>query len=377
MKLKWEGREAVEHTKPVNELLEWIPIFKRSPLSLVDGDTNKYLDMIIRQSLSSDAEYIKDRLDIIVCTATKRYHLFQHQDVFKALVDALKLIVSDLQSLEATLRIKEYGESMWISFTLANYQLNEADRYPFILEVSGLNTIGAGKALDIRLSWYEPTYKIRIPYGMLSEHKVNFKKEHRKKEKEFDSDTFSDEIYSFLIKHFAQLSRERQLYNRWIAAEVSQKTLARWIDTVVEKKWKYEKAAIAYAIAIDGYDIKVKKSVSEDKDQEQGSEKKIPVPSKLTSDPSQLRYYVRKNKAPEKFAPARNVFDVSLILSWIISQQSTIPDQLKWIDIPILMEALVAEDKRLRFSLHVQPSLFNLIFLKIVRNPPTIKAKRV
>ena len=86
MKLRWEGREATEHTKPVNELLEWIPLFDRTPFKLHNGGTNQYLDMIIRQSLSTDAEYIKDRQDIPVCTATHQYHLFQHRDVFKALV---------------------------------------------------------------------------------------------------------------------------------------------------------------------------------------------------------------------------------------------------------------------------------------------------
>lgn len=347
MKLRWEGREATEHTKPVNELLEWIPLFDRMPFKLHNGGTNKYLDMIIRQSLSTDAEYIKDRQNIPVCIATKQYHLFQHRDVFKAIVSALRLVVSDIHSLNATLKITEYGESMWISFTLANYQLNEADRFPSRLEVSGLNTIGAGKALDIRLSWSEPTYRTRIPYGMLSAQEVNFKKIRRKKEKELDSDTFSNDIYSFLRTHLEYISGERESYNRWKAAEVNQRTLARWIDTVVQKKWNYEIAARAYHITIEGYDIQVKTLESDDR--EQDSRKKIPPPSELTPNSSQSRYYVLKNKAPEDFAPARNAFDVSLILGWVLSQQRTIPFQLKWIDISYLMEELVTMDESLRF----------------------------
>ena len=257
MKLKWEGREAFVYTKPVNELLDWIPHFIRYQWGLHNGGTNKYLDVIVRQALRNDGEYVKDRQNIPVCTATKQYHLFQHRDVFKALVNVLELFVSDIQSHKATLKIKEYGESMWVSFTLANYQLNEADRLPFLLEVSGLNTIGAGKALDIRLSWYEPTYKTRFPFGMLSSHKVNFKKEHRKKTKNLDTDTFTHEIHSFLLTHLDHISGERELYSRWKAAEVSQPTLARWIDTVVQKKWNYVMAARAYNIAIEGYDIQV------------------------------------------------------------------------------------------------------------------------
>ena len=358
MKLKWEGREAFVHTKPVNELLNWIPHFKRVPFSLHNGGTNKYLDNIIRESLSTDAEFIKDRQDIPVGTATKRYRLVQHRDVFKALVDALKLLVPDIQSHEATLKIKEYGESMWVSFTLVSYQLNKADRYPLVFEVSALNTIVAGKALDVRLSWYEPEDRFRVPYGMLSAKEVTFKKIKLKKEKELDSDIFSNDIHSFLVDNLVHISGERECYNRWKAAEVNQRTLARWIDTVVEKKWNYEIAARTYHIAMEGYDIQVKTLESDDR--EQDSRKEIPPPSELTPNSSQARYYILKNKAPEDFAPARNAFDVSLILGWVLSQQRTIPFQLKWVDISYLMAELVTMDENLRFLLpKSQPNLFD------------------
>ena len=360
MKLKWEGREAFVHIKPVTELKEWIPHFKRVPFSLHNGGINKYLDNIIREALRTDGKYVKDRQDIPVCTATKQYRLFQHRDVFKALVNVLELFVSDIHSQEATLKITDYGESMWVSFTLANYQLNEADRLPFLLEVSGLNTIGAGKALDIRLSWYEPTYKTRFPFGMLSSREVNFTKEHRKKAKELDSDTFTEDIHSFLLRHLDHISGERELYKRWIAAEVSQNTLARWIDTTVQDKWNYQMAARAYNIAINGYDIRVKNSEEiTDIDQDTDSGKKIP-PSELTRYFSDPHYYVRTDSAPEKFAPVENAFDVSLVLGWVLSRQRTIPNQLKWVDIPELMEKLVAMDEKLHFLLpESQSSLFD------------------
>ncbi len=349
--LKWEGREAFIHTKPVNELKEWIPHFDRVSFKLHNGGTNKYLDMIIRKALSTDGEYVKDRQDIPVCIATKQYRLFQHREVFEALVDVLALYVSDIHSQEATLKIKEYGESMWVSFTLANHALNQAERLPFMLEVSGLNTIGAGKALDIRLSWYEPTYKTRFPFGMLSSHKVNFRKEHRKKTEELDSYTFTTEIRAFLHRHLDHIEGERESYKSWIAAEVSQHTLARWIDTAVQNKWNYQMAASAYNIAINGYDIQVKKSEEITYlDQKPDSRKKIP-PSELTEYFPEPHYYVRTDQAPEKFAPVRNAFDVSLVLGWVLSRQRAITNQLKWVDIPELMEKLVAADESLRFLL--------------------------
>ena len=344
MKLKWEGRETLVYTKPVNELFELIPSFYRVPFKLHNGGTNKYLDMITRKSQRTDGKLIKDRLDIPVCTASKQYRLVQHQDVFMALVQAVKLVVSDKQNLEATLNITEYGQNMWVSIKLDNHELNEAEQFPLHLEVSGLNTVKPGKALDIRLCWYEPRYRTRIPYGMLSSEEVKFKRIKRKKEKELDSNIIADEIYSFLVFHLTKLTGEREHYKRWKAATVSQRTLARWIDNDVKNKWKYEKAARAYHIAMEGYDIQVKTA---------NSKKEIPRPSELTPDPTYPRYYVEnKEPAPEKFAPAESAFHLSLILSWIASQENTIPKQLKWVDITFLMEKLVAMDDTLRFSLN-------------------------
>ena len=357
MKLKWEGREAFVHIKPVNELKEWIPIFRRYQWHLHNGGTNKYLDVIIREALATDGKHVKDRQNIPVCTATKQFHLFQHRDVFKALVDALALYVSDIHSQEATLKITEYGESMWVSFSLANYQFDQPEQLPFRLEVSGLNTVKAGKALDVRLSWYEPEYKIRFPFGMLSSQVVNFKKIRRKKAKESDSDIFTQDIFYFLLRHLHDIEGEQESYKRWIAAEVNQHTLASWIDTVVQGKWNYQMAASAYNIAINGYDIQVKCSEEiTDLDQKPDSRKKIP-PSELTRYFSDPHYYVRTDHAPEKFAPVKDAFDVSLVLGWVLSRQRAISNQLKWVDIPELMEKLVAMDERLRFSLNVQEPL--------------------
>ena len=138
MKQKWDGRETSVYKKPVNELLERIPSFNRVPYKLHNGGTNKYLDMIIREPLSSDGELINQRLDIPVCIASKQYRLVQHRDVFKALVQAVKLVASDIKSLEATMHITEYGQNMWLSFSLDNHELDQAEQYPFHLEISGL-----------------------------------------------------------------------------------------------------------------------------------------------------------------------------------------------------------------------------------------------
>ena len=277
MKLKWSGRKVLTYREPVGEIQQWIPHFSRVPWRLSNEGSNEYLDVIIREPLENDAKYIKDRVKIPVCTATKRYALFQHQDVFYALVRALERKVSNLRSHRVELKITEYGEHMWVSFVLANFQLNETERYPLRLEVSGLNAIGAGTALDILLSWYEVKSGVRIPYGMVSAHEVDFKKPHRRRKKSVDSDVFAQEIFLFLTEQLEQLSRERKLYQYWKSAEINRGSLAHWVDTIVEKKWGYEEAVRVYHVAMTGQDVKV----IDNKNQEENRKKRFPVPSKL------------------------------------------------------------------------------------------------
>ena len=136
--------------------------------------------------------------------------------------------------------------------------------------------------------------------------------------------------------------------------------MARWIDTTVQNEWNYQLAARAYSVAINGYDIQVKNSEEvTDIDQDSDKKKKI-LPSELTRYFSDPYYYVRIDQAPEKFAPVKNAFDVSLVLSWVLSRQRAIPNQLKWVDIPELMGKLVAADENLRFLFpKSQSSLFD------------------
>lgn len=350
---RWSGRKAQEHVAPVGKIDQWIPFFTRtSGWSLVDEGLNKYLDVIIREPLESDAKYIKDRVRIPVCTVSKRYGLFQHKDVFNALVAVLKKKVPDIDSLVGTLCITEYGERMWIRFTLANFQLNDAQRYPMLLEMSGLNAVEPGTALDVRLSWYEPKSNVRIPYGMLSGmlsvHDVNFKKPHLRKETGLDSDIFYRETIQFLTGHLERLSNERERYMYWIKAKVSRRSLTRWIDMTVQEKWKYEDAVRAYHLIMNGWDVEVRRSENSDKEQEGNSRRKPPNPSELASNPFESLYFIKKNEVREKFAPAENAFHVSLALAWIVSRQGTILDQLRWTDIPELIEALVDEDDQLK-----------------------------
>ena len=118
-KEKWNGRKVDDyHGEPLSKIRQRIPAFERVDFAMDDGGENRYRDLIIREPLNTDSVYIRDRVHIPIKSVSKRYRLVQHRDVFDALAAALGQIVPDVQSLDPKLKITEYGERMWINFTL-------------------------------------------------------------------------------------------------------------------------------------------------------------------------------------------------------------------------------------------------------------------
>ena len=209
--------------------------------------------------------------------------------------------------------------------------------------VNGLNSVDATASLDIKLSWVDNDSGIRIPYGMVSGYwkQVNFRRKHLKKKKQSETvdsegiDELSAEIRGFLTSHLHQLTTEQSRYKRWVEASVSCKQLVGWIDNDLKKKWGLGSAVRAYHIADSGHDVRVKTLDKEKEENIKPSEHKV----------------VLADKVPYDFAPVENAFHVSQVLGWIASRQDTIPGQLKWMDIPPLMEALLKREKQLALRL--------------------------
>ena len=345
---KWSGREVDNYHGPLSQIRQQIPSFTRKNFAIEAGGENRYRDLIIREPLNIDSDYIRDRVHIPIKSVSKRYDLFQHQDFFDALAAALGQIVPDAQLLDPKLKITEYGERMWVNFTLPNYRLNESENYPIVLVVNGLNSVDATTSLDVKLSWYDTTSNIRIPYGMVSGYwkQVNFRKKHLKGIGKGIGE-FSAEIRGFLTSHLRRLTTERSRYKRWVEASVSWEQLVGWIDNDLKKKWGLGSAIRAYHIAKIGRDVRIKTL-------DKGKEANIKPSDTDSADfkrGSSILEIVPTKAVSYDFAPVQNAFHVSQVLGWIASQQGTIPGQLKWMDILALMEALLKREKRLALSI--------------------------
>ena len=109
---------------------------------------------------------------------------------------------------------------------------------------------------------------------------------------------------------------------RWCKTELQPDKFTSWVDDKVAKKWGVKAATRAYHIANTGNDVEIKvfakKALPSEKEVEIGGQ----VPGSST--------------------PAKNLYDISQVLTWLAGQRNDVEEQLNWQrDVPDLMEALV------------------------------------
>ena len=351
MELTWYSRKIKVFKGSISELRQEIPYFRRDPFRVDDGGINQHLDIIVRKPLKGNRGYLlphDDEGHIPIATVSKQYILVQHHNVLDALEAALSEKGIDLAKLEAELKLTEYGERMWASFTLPTHGFNPdvytwfdpGDGYPVVLKVNVLNSVDKTAALKINLTWHRLVCSNGLIYG----ENIDFRKIHREKSLK------SGAVEQFLDTQLEpeQFSRQKKRSEKWYTTKVVTKTLSEekpnpsqieyWIDEVVAKKWNANAAARAYHIAKTGYDGDV-------------------APPQKGVTPHE-REVSSTNEIPGAFAPVRNAYDISQVLSWIAGRRGTIQDQLKWMmDIPYLMDTLLKTEKPLTLRVGPEDSL--------------------
>ena len=310
MALKWNGREVLMYEGSADEVRQKIPSFKRKSFATRESE-NKFLDVIIRKPLKDPQGKMllaDDEAHIPIAIVSKTYELLRHRKLFKVLKTALAKIIREPLSLQAELRITEYGERMQVSFLLRHHEFDPGDGHPLLLKVNALNSVDRSTSLDINMTWYRPVSGTSSIYRM----EKDFSRRHVKS-------LTPQVVGGFLSEQLRLLSVEHNLYREWYRTKRSQDQVERWISETVKKKWGTKAADRVLRIAKTGQD-----------------EKGVEV--------------------PKIFAPVRNLYHLSQVLSWVAKwtinekkkgnpsplRQRTLGTQLERImQIPALMDALL------------------------------------
>ena len=347
MEVTWYSRKVSVFNGTIRELRKKIPYFRRDPFRVESEGTNPHLDIIVRKPLKRNQGNLlprDDEVHVPIATVSKQYILVQHHKVLGDLEEALREKGIDTAHLEGELKLTEYGERMWASFTLPTHGFNPdvhtwfdpGDGYPVVLKVNVSNSVDKTAALEINLTWHRLVCKNGLIYG----EDIDFRRIHR--EKSLNSGAIKEFLEAQLESE--QVAQQKHRFEEWYATEIVPKTLSEekpsppqiehWIDKVVAKEWNANAAARVYHIAKTGYDGNVTPF-----------EKNVPPHEREVNGTSEV---------PGAFAPVRNAYDISQVLSWIAGHRGTLQEQLKWmLDIPYLMDALLKTEEPL--TLQIDP----------------------
>lgn len=342
-KRKWLSRKTHVTEGSMHELLQKVPRFKKVPCAIDGEGVNPHLDMIVRDRIQSADSVLlphTDHVQMPVSTVSHKYELVQHQELLNALACVVKEHGFDLNRLHSELCLTEFGERMWFSFTLpssifnspSNKSFDPGDKYSLNLTVNALNSVDKTAALEINLYWY----RIICGNGMVFGDNIRFKEIHRTETLDRAA------IRTFLQDQLAlsHIEKEKELLIRWYETKVYIRRLSeskpnrgqieQWLNKHVSETWSVHAAARVYHIAKTGLDGNFTNKTKK---------KKNVKYSDLTLDPKTI------TEVPGAFAPVRNAYDLSQVLSWIASRQNTLQKQLVWMtDIPKLMQSLLTTD---------------------------------
>ena len=274
----WLRREFKDNSGPISELRLKIPTFTRSPFRIGAG-VNKYLDLIAREPLGEvgvgDEVNPENSIRIpVAAVSNSNYKLVQHHEVLDNVLNALRGVsefrrtnaapeestlmllgglfgtrkkeTTDLESLQADLRLSKYGARMWMSFLVPDYKFDPGDERPVTLRVDCLNSVDRSIAVRIRL--------------FLSRKDFEFDTFVARLRRNHDQSLEDGEIEEFLKEELSQLSTKK-----WFNTSVSDDKVDNWIQTTVAEKWGKNATARAYQLIkeLEGKAAENRKSIDE------------------------------------------------------------------------------------------------------------------
>ncbi|MXV85231.1 hypothetical protein F4X88_17845 [Candidatus Poribacteria bacterium] len=170
----WQARQSEARSGSIDELRQLIPNFSIWKEDKGYLRSNKYLDLIVQDPSDSGevshgnlVDSVKKAPILIAAVSNgfgrqsyrghqQGYKLVQHHEMLDSILGTLRnkhacvsenpefRILQPLknpESLEAKLRISEYGARMWIEFPVPNYEFYPDDGGPYVLKITCLNSM--------------------------------------------------------------------------------------------------------------------------------------------------------------------------------------------------------------------------------------------
>jgi hypothetical protein len=312
--LKWLGSPIKTYTGTIKESLAYIPEFERRPFSLSSDlplvNENAFMDMIVRKPIPN-----LDSAEIPIGVVSKNYQLVQHVQVIDTIINALKKVGIDSDEVIAELQITQYGERVGLHIQFPNkYSIDPGDGHKLALRLGVFNSVDGSTRFRAVLGWLRFVCSNGMVVGSAQN---DYKRRH-------NQTLVIDDVNDLLTQGIKLAVADKTNLERWSNTTFHPVKMKNWVDDQVAGKWGVIAATRAFHIATSGIDIKIvpfaKKALPSEKEVEMG------------------------NPVPGSSNPAKNLYDVSQVLTWLAGQRNDIEEQLNWQrDVPELMAALVDE----------------------------------
>lgn len=303
---KWCGQRVFISEATLGTVGERLPAFRRRPFG-GDGNTNEYLDLIVRGPIG------EDRREIPVATVSKSYALIQHREVWEALRGGVRAAGFDADDIPVELRLSEYGERMEMTLRVPNEDFDPGDGFAIALMIECVNSVDRSCAFEVRMRWQ----RLICSNGWFVLENDALRKIHS-----LDSMKNWD-IGDFLVERFTKVPGEKERYRGLLDWPVGMARIEAWADDVVTKTWGVQAAARVCHIARSGWDGEVRRAGA-----------KVPPHRRQVGNGVEV---------PGACAPVSNAFHVLQTLSWIASRRPNVEDRIEMARaVPRLMEGLLS-----------------------------------
>ena len=312
--LKWLGSPVSTYSGTINQILAHIPEFERRPFSLSNDqpsvNENAFMDIIIRKPISKE-----DPAEIPIGVVSKSYHLVQHRQVIETIVSAVEKVGINPNQVKAELQMTQYGERVGLHIQFPDrYSIDPGDQQKLALRLGCFNSVDGSTRFRAVLGWLRFVCSNGMVVGSAQN---DYKRRH-------NQTLVIDDVNALLTQGIELAIADKANLERWCNTGLHKDKLKSWIDGQVAGKWGVKAATRAFHIATSGKDVEIKpfakKALPSEKEVEMG------------------------NQVPGSSEPAKNLYDVSQVLTWLAGQRNDVEEQLNWQrDVPELMAALGKE----------------------------------
>ncbi len=312
--LKWLGSPVTSYSGTIKEILAYIPEFERRPFSLSSDlpllNENAFMDVIVRKPIPKI-----DSAEIPIGVVSKSYQLVQHRQVIDTIINALNMVNIKQEQVKAELQMTQYGERVGLHIQFPDsYSIDPGDGNKLALRLGVFNSVDGSTRFRAVLGWLRFVCSNGMVVGSAQN---DYKRRH-------NQTLVIDDVNDLLTQGIELAVADKKNLERWRNTAFHKDKLTSWIDDQVAGKWGVIAATRAFHIATSGKDIKI-----------------VPFAKKALPSKKEVQM---GNLVPGSSNPAKNLYDVSQVLTWLAGQRNDVEEQLNWQrDVPALMTALIDE----------------------------------